>query len=147
MSWPTSPRFSSQSTQHQQQQQLLLLLLLLHPFNGLFSGTTWVSRYRKGKTSLDLNEATTVASAGPHTNNLHLAPDRLPRQQLITQSLNFYRPDAFPDVQPTVSKHRRYPIDTNTAYFRDAVSSQPFMWYLLTFGLARLLLCRAIWLC
>ena len=30
--------------------------LLLHPFNGLFSGTTWVSRYEKGKTSLDLNE-------------------------------------------------------------------------------------------
>jgi len=30
-----------------------LLLLLLHPFNGLFSRTTWVSRYQKGKTSLD----------------------------------------------------------------------------------------------
>ena len=36
---------------------VLLLLLLLHPFSGLFSGTTWVSRYQKGKTSLDLNEA------------------------------------------------------------------------------------------
>jgi len=36
---------------------LLLLLLLLHPLNGLFSGTAWVSRYQKGKTSLDLNEA------------------------------------------------------------------------------------------
>jgi len=31
--------------------------LLLHPFNGLFSGTILVSRYQKGKTSLDLNEA------------------------------------------------------------------------------------------
>jgi len=29
----------------------------LHPFNGLFSTTTWVSRYQKGKTSLDLNGA------------------------------------------------------------------------------------------
>ena len=36
---------------------LLLQLPLLHPFNGLFSRTTWVSRYQKGKTSLDLNEA------------------------------------------------------------------------------------------
>jgi len=27
------------------------------PFNGLFSGTTWVSRYQKGKTSLDFTEA------------------------------------------------------------------------------------------
>ena len=33
------------------------LLLLLHPFNGLFLRTIWVSQYQKGKTSLDLNEA------------------------------------------------------------------------------------------
>ena len=42
----------------------------LHPFNGLFSRTTWVSRYQKGKTSLDLHEQEmmgiwdAVASAG-----------------------------------------------------------------------------------
>ena len=30
---------------------------LLRPFNGLFSRTSWVSWYQKGKTSLDLNEA------------------------------------------------------------------------------------------
>ena len=36
---------------------LLLLLILLHPFNGLFSSTIWVSCYQKGKTGLDLNEA------------------------------------------------------------------------------------------
>jgi len=34
-----------------------IVLLLLHPFHGLFSRTTWVSRYQKGTTSLDLNEA------------------------------------------------------------------------------------------
>jgi len=27
------------------------------PFNGPFSGTTWVSRYQKGKTDLDFTEA------------------------------------------------------------------------------------------
>jgi len=27
--------------------------LLLQPFNGLFSRTTWISRYQKGKTNLD----------------------------------------------------------------------------------------------
>ena len=27
-----------------------------HPLNGLLSGTTWVSWYQKGNTSLDLNE-------------------------------------------------------------------------------------------
>ena len=35
----------------------LQLLLLLHPLNSRFSTTTLVSRYQKGKTSLDLNEA------------------------------------------------------------------------------------------
>ena len=33
------------------------IVLLLHPFDGLFFRTTWVSLYQKGKTSLDLNEA------------------------------------------------------------------------------------------
>jgi len=48
---------------------------------------TWVSRYQKGKTSRDLTEAREmvgfchgVASAGPHANNMHLAP----HQHLIT---------------------------------------------------------------
>jgi len=30
---------------------------LLHPFDGLFSRTAWVSQYQKGKTNLDLGEA------------------------------------------------------------------------------------------
>ena len=34
-----------------------LLLLLLLPFNGLFSRTTWVSRYQKGKSNLDFTGA------------------------------------------------------------------------------------------
>jgi len=44
--------------------RFFLLLLLLHPFNGLFSRTTWVSWYQKGKTSLDLNEARDDAGFG-----------------------------------------------------------------------------------
>jgi len=32
-------------------------LLLLHVFKDFFSRTIWVSRYQRGKTSLDLNEA------------------------------------------------------------------------------------------
>jgi len=33
------------------------MLLLLHPFNGLFTRTTWVSWHQKGKISMDLNDA------------------------------------------------------------------------------------------
>jgi len=32
-------------------------LQLLQPFNGLFSRTTWVSRYQKGETNLDFTGA------------------------------------------------------------------------------------------
>jgi len=43
------------STAHSQSQQFFAyqLQLQLQPFNGLFSRTTWVSRYQKGKTNLD----------------------------------------------------------------------------------------------
>ena len=34
-----------------------ILLILLQPFNGLFSRTTWVSRYEKGKTNPDFTGA------------------------------------------------------------------------------------------
>ena len=34
-----------------------IYLVQLQPFNGLFSRTTWVSRYQKGKTNLDFTEA------------------------------------------------------------------------------------------
>jgi len=34
-----------------------LLTTTLQPFNGLFSRTTWVSRYQKGKTNLDFTGA------------------------------------------------------------------------------------------
>ena len=36
----------------------------LQPFNGLFSRTTWVSRYQIGKTNLDLLEQETVSGSG-----------------------------------------------------------------------------------
>jgi len=90
---------------------IVLLLLLLHLFNSLFSRTTCVSWYQKGKTSLDLNEAKdggvlwwkwrqldhmqticTSLQTDNHTN---------------TSLLSFYRLDALPGIQPTVSKHWR----------------------------------------
>jgi len=88
---------------------LLLWLLLLDPINGLFSRTTWVSRYQKGKTSLDLNVA---RDDGVLERQWH----QLDHMQTIctslqtdnhanTSSLSYYRPDALPDAQPTVSKH------------------------------------------
>jgi len=72
-------------------------------FNGLISRTTSVTRRQKGLSNLDFNEARddgkAVVPTGPYANHLHLAP------YFSTSSLNFYKPNALPDAQPTVSKH------------------------------------------
>jgi len=54
---PKLSRFYRKLCVRQVRAQLYVTTLLLHQFSGLLSRTTWVSQYRKGKTSLDLNEA------------------------------------------------------------------------------------------
>jgi len=80
-----------------------------HPLNGLFSRTTWVSRYQKGKTSLDLNEARDDGVLGWQWRQLDRVQTICTLLQTDnntnTSSVNFYRLDALPDTQPTVSKH------------------------------------------
>ena len=66
----------------------ILLLLLLHPFNGLFSRTTWVSRYRKGKTSLDLNEARDDGLWGCSGISWTICKQSKPRSRQITTPHN-----------------------------------------------------------
>jgi len=87
----------------------LLLLLLLYPFNGLFSRTTWVSRYQKGKTSLDLNEAKDYGIWGCSGISWTICKLSAPRCKQIStptpHDSNFCRPGAVPDTQQTVSKH------------------------------------------
>ena len=73
-----------------------------HPFNSPLSGTTWVSRYQKGKTNLDFSEASgsgiswaICKSASPSKQITTLAPHRSV----------FLQADALPATQPTASKH------------------------------------------
>ena len=81
------------------------VLVLLRPFNGLFSTTTWVIRYRKDKTSLDLNEARDYGGLGwqwhqlDHMQTICTSPQT--DNHTSTSSLNC----AIPDAQPTVSMH------------------------------------------
>ena len=75
-------------------------------FNGPFSGTTWVSRYQKGKTNLDFTEARDSEWQWISWATCKSAP----RSRQITMpaphySKFFYRPDALPAAQPTASKH------------------------------------------
>jgi len=88
---------------------LLLLLLLLHPFNDIISRRTWVSRYQKGKTSLNLNEARDDGVLGWQWHQLDhvqtICTSLQTDNHTSTSLLNFYRPDALPDTKPRVSKH------------------------------------------
>jgi len=63
---------------------LLLLLLLLHPFNSLLSRTAWVSQYQKGKTSLDLNEASHGGVLGCSGISWTICKQSAPRCRQIT---------------------------------------------------------------
>jgi len=84
-----------------------MIYILTHPFNGPLSGTTQVSQYQKGKANLDFTEARDGGwqwyQLG-HNASLHLAPDRQPHQHPTTLMF-FYRPDALPAAQRTMSKH------------------------------------------
>jgi len=79
----------------------------------ILSGTTQVSRHKKGKTRKvkpiwiygSKRQWVAVASAGPYA-NLHIDPDKKPHQHPITQF--FYMLDAHPAAQPTASKHWRH---------------------------------------
>ena len=71
-----------------------------HPFNGLLSKTTWVSRYQKGKTSLDFTGARNTEWQW-HQLGYMLKTDN----HASTPPQLFYRPDALPAAQPTVLKH------------------------------------------
>ena len=75
----------------------------IQTFNGLFSRTTWVGRYQRINI-LDFAEAiddgVAVASAEPYANHLHLAPDRSPRQHLITP---YFLQAGCPSCRPTNS--------------------------------------------
>ena len=63
-------------------------------YNGLFSRTTWVSRYQKGRTVLDFTEARddgmAVAAAGPYVNHLHFTSDRWIDRWITTRSIVDY---------------------------------------------------------
>jgi len=76
-----------------------------HKFNGPLSGTTRVSRYQKRKTNLDFTGA---RDSEWHWNQLgHMQVCTLLQtdNHASTPPLSFYRPDALPAAQPTVSKH------------------------------------------
>jgi len=85
------------------------LLLLPHPFNGLFSRTTWVSRHQKGKPFWILLEQEMMRWQWHQLDCMQIICTSLQTDNhASTSPLSFYRPDALPAAQPTTSKHWRH---------------------------------------
>ena len=74
-------------------------------FNGPLSGTTRVSRYQKGKTNLDFTEARDSEWQWHQLGCVQVCTSLQTDNHASTPPLSFYRPDALPAAQPTVSKH------------------------------------------
>jgi len=86
-----------------------LLLLLLHPFNGLFSRTTWVSRHQKGKQLRILLEQEMMEWQWQQLDNMQIICISLQTDNhAITSPLSFYRQDALPATQPCQSIEGSY---------------------------------------
>ena len=76
-----------------------------HPFNAFFSGTTWVSWYQKGKTILDFTETRDSEWQWHQLGHMQVCTLLQADIHASTPLVSFYRPDALPDTQPTVSKY------------------------------------------
>ena len=86
----------------------MILLLLLHPFNGHFSRTTWVSQHQKGKPFCIFLEQEMMRWQWHQLEHTQIICTSLQTDNhASTSPLSFYRTDALPAAQPTVSKHRR----------------------------------------
>ena len=79
-----------------------------HPFSSFFSATTWMSRYQKGKTSLEFTEARDSEWQWRQLGHMQVRISLQTDNHASTPPLKFfYRPDALPAAQPTVSRHWR----------------------------------------
>jgi len=70
-----------------------------HPFNGPWSGTTRVSRYQKGKTSLNFTEARDCGWQWYQLGHMQAAPCHRQIPAPAPHHSIFYGPDALPVMQ------------------------------------------------
>jgi len=75
-----------------------------HTFNGLLSGTTRVSWYQKGKTSLDFTEARDSEWQWHQLSRIQVSISLQTNMPAPHHKIS-YRPDALPTAQPTAPKH------------------------------------------
>jgi len=81
-------------------------LLLLHPFNRLFSRTSWESRHQKSKPFCILLEQEMMGWQCHQLDHMQIICTSLQTDNHArTSPLSFYTSDALPAAKPTASKH------------------------------------------
>ena len=93
-----------------------------HLFNSALSRTTQVSRYQKGKTSLDFTKARVSEWQWHQLGHMQVCTSLQADNHASTPPLSFYRPDALPAAQPTVSKHWRQKVLKGTSNWYQDIS-------------------------
>jgi len=88
-----------------------------HTFNGPFSRTTRMSQYQKGKAIWILLKQERVSGSGISCAICKSAPRSRETTTPAPHHSVFYRPDALPAAQPTVSKHWRQTQNNNFLKF------------------------------
>jgi len=73
-----------------------------HPFNGLLSGTTQVSRYQKGKTNLDFTEARDIEWQWHQLSHMQVCISLQTDTHASTPPLSFLQA-GYPSCRPTNS--------------------------------------------
>ena len=105
-----SSNIHHQSVQHISQlhkhESIIMSTTVLHPFNGLISRTTWVSKQQKSRTIPDFNEARDDGWQWHQLDHMQIICTLLKiDNHASTSPPTLYRPDALPDAQSTASKH------------------------------------------
>ena len=92
-----------------------------HPFNDPLSGTTRVSRYQKDNTNLDFTAARDSEWQWYQLGHMQICTLLQTDNHASNPPLSFYRQDALPAAQSTVSKHWRqliiYNYNSNKNYY------------------------------
>jgi len=110
-----------------------VLLLLLHPFNGLFSRTTWVSQHQKGKPFWILLEQELMGWQGHQLEHMQIICTSLQTDNHVSTSPNIRynnnNNNRFTALCPSTMIHSILPVQTAClAIFLHNLSPRPF-WF------------------
>jgi len=109
--------------------RLYPVMLSTHPFNGPLSGTTRVSRYRKGETNLDFSEARDSEWQWHQLGHMQVCTSLQTDNHASTHhSEFFYRPDALPAATNSVKALKAlYPVMLKRPNFQN-LRPRPIFW-------------------